>query len=304
MAAELTEATVRVPCSTSNLGSGFDTLGLALNRYLTASFVPHQADGLTVRRSGTLHELEHNGEDLVADAFSRSLECAGIRPTGVLEVTSTIPVARGLGSSAAATLAGADLALAVQGLPRADENVFRAAYDLEGHGDNAAPCLWGGLRAVAQGPDGPHVMALDLSADVGFAYAAPSSGISTKAARSVLPDRVSHATAVRHLGLVISLVRGLATADPQLIGIGVKDDLHVPHRLAMIENGDSARRAGYDAGAWGVTVSGAGSGLIAICPTDRAPAIADAMRLAFSRSNGADAVGFAVRPDLEGLARL
>jgi homoserine kinase len=147
-------------------------------------------------------------------------------------------------------------------------------------------------------------VALDLSANVGFAYAAPQSGISTKAARSVLPDHVSHATAVRHLGLVISLVRGLATADPQLIRIGVEDDLHVPHRLAMIENGDAARSAGYDAGAWAVTISGAGSGLIAICPLDRAEAIADAMQRTFSRSNGEDAVGFAVRPDLDGLTRL
>jgi len=302
---ELHAARVRVPCSTSNLGTGYDTLGLALDLYLEASFEP-TGDALVVRRTGTLAHLSDDGApDLVAETFLRSLEPEGLMPGGLLTLSSAIPVARGLGSSAAAVLAGADLALAVLGRPRADDDVFRIAFEREGHGDNAAPCLFGGLQAVVQAPEGPQVIHLDLSPDVGFAYAAPSRGMSTAVARSVLPPQVSLAMAVRQLGRLTSLVRGLATGDGELIRTGVEDELHVPHRLPMIDGGADATAAGYEAGAWAVTLSGAGSGLLAMCALDRTEDVSNAMRSVFSQDHGdEEAVCFVLRPDLEGLVRL
>jgi homoserine kinase len=302
--ADLRPARVRVPCSTSNLGSGYDTVGLAFDRYLEVSFDPGP-DPLQVVHEGTLTLLdEAPGDDLVAMMFSRVLP-PDARPAGTLRLTSNIPVGRGLGSSAAAVLAGFDLARAVQGLERDDVAAFEAAYSHEGHGDNAAPCLFGGLRAVLPGATRPLITPLELSPKVGFAYAAPAMILSTRAARKALPKHVGHDTAVRSVARVIALTRGLATGDPELLRIGAEDELHVPYRLPLIPGAYNAIGAGYDAGAWAITVSGAGSGLIAMCDPDRSGAVSAAMREVFANGDdNPECVGFAVTPDFQGLTRL
>ncbi len=303
MKRSLVGARVRIPCSTSNLGSGYDTIGLALERYLEVTFEPTSGSGLEIVREGTLAGL--TGEDLVASTFLAEARREGAEPSGVLHLTSSIPVARGLGSSAAAMLAGFDLARAALGLPRNDPGAFELALEHEGHGDNAAPCLYGGLRAVARTADGSLVIGLALSESVGFAYAAPAARLSTESARSVLPKTVPHRVAAASLGRLAALIRGLAEGDAELIQIGVRDDLHVPYRLPMIPSAAGAMSAATDAGAWAVTVSGAGSGLIAMCDPSRAAEVADAMRIVFDAGVGdPECVGFAVRPDYHGLQRL
>ena len=305
MAETLNAARVRVPCSTSNLGSGYDTIGLALNRYLQATFEPGPT-GLQIFREGSLARAEYDdADDLVARSFTRALRSMGSEVGGTLRLTSDIPIGKGLGSSAAAILAGSDLALAASGRARDDVSVFESAYEHEGHGDNLAPCLYGGLRAVLPGSAGPLPIELALSPDLGFAYAAPAAAIGTKAARDALPTQVGHDLAARSLARATALVRGLASADRELIKIGVEDELHVPHRLPMIPGAYNAIGAGYDAGAWAITISGAGSGLIALCDPSDSEAVAAAMRHVFC--NGADdpdCPGFAATPDFEGLTRL
>ena len=303
MSRSLAGARVRIPCSTSNLGSGYDTIGLALERYLDVAFEPASSGGLEIVREGTLAGL--TGEDLVASTFLAQVRSEGGEPRGLLRLTSSIPVARGLGSSAAAVIAGFDLARSALRLPRNDQGAFDLTLDHEGHGDNAAPCLYGGLRAVATTADGTVVIRLSLSESVGFAYAAPAARLSTEAARSVLPKTVPHRVAAASLGRLAALIRGLAEADAELIQIGVKDDLHVPYRLPMIPSAAAAMSAATDAGAWAVTVSGAGSGLIAMCDPARASTVAEAMRTVFDAGVGdPECVGFAVRPDYQGLQRL
>ncbi len=295
-----------MPCSTSNLGSGFDTVGLAFQRYLEVAYDPDGGEQLVVEREGSLaHLAEQDGPDLVATTFERVLGREGITPTGVLHLTSAIPIARGLGSSSAAILAGFDLARAVRGEPRDDEQAFAAALKHEGHGDNAAPCLYGGLRAVARTADGPVVIRLQLSESVGFAYAAPAAGLTTEQARDVLPEQVPHRTAADSLGRLAALVQGLAEGRADLIRVGVTDELHVPHRLPLIPCAAAAMAAASDAGAWAVTISGAGSGLIAMCEPDEAAEVASAMRMVFDAdTDDAECVGFPVQPDFQGLQRL
>jgi homoserine kinase len=300
---DLQAARIRVPCSTSNLGSGYDTIGLALERYLEVTFTPDDSDGLVLEREGTL--AGENGPDLVATTFKQILARDGTEPTGTLRLSSTIPIARGLGSSAAAVLAGFDLARAVSGKPRADDDAFSAALKHEGHGDNAAPCVYGGLRAVARSADGTVVIRLHLSEAVGFAYAAPAARLTTESARKVLPKSVPHKTAAATLGRLAALIRGLAEGRVDLIQIGVRDELHVPHRMPMIPGAAAAMSAATDEGAWAVTISGAGSGLIAMCEPEHADRIAAAMRTVFDGGAGdPECVGFAVRPDFQGLQRL
>ena len=285
------------------MGSGYDTIGLALDRYLEVAFEPTSSGGIEIHRQGTLAGL--TGDDLVASTFLAELRKEGIEPTGELLLDSTIPVARGLGSSAAAVLAGYDLARAALGRPRDDQGAFDLTLDHEGHGDNAAPCLYGGLRAVATTADGTIVIRLNLSEAVGFAYAAPASRLTTESARSVLPKTVPHRVAAASLGRLAALIRGLAEGRADLIRIGVKDDLHVPYRLPLIPGAAAAMSAATDAGAWAVTVSGAGSGLIAMCEPERASHVAEAMRVVFDAgADDPECVGFAVQPDYEGLQRL
>lgn len=303
---------VRVPCTTSNLGAGFDCLGLALDRYLEASFEPG-GTGLRLERSGTLAELDALdvpvARDRVACAFSAWLARAPGPPNGVLRVTSEIPIAKGLGSSAAATIAGLVLARSASGVAlEIGENdlseVTAEAVAIEGHPDNVGPAIVGGLvvampTRTAETGDEPMLRRLPLSADIGFAFAAPPAPVDTIAARAMLPATVPFAMATRSLPRVAALLYGLAHADPDCLRAGFDDELHVPHRLRLIPGGANALDAASEAGAWAATISGSGSGLIAACPAGVEAGVAAAMREAL-RSAAGHAVGFPLRPDAGG----
>ena len=325
----LVRARVRVPCSTSNLGAGFDCVGLALDRYLEAWYEPAE-HGMEVVREGTLAGIAlEPAEDAFVQAFAHRLSRMRIEPRGILRVTSEIPVGRGLGSSAAARVAGYLLAEAALGGESAygegwahTFHAFLYAAGAEGHPDNAAPCALGGLiAAVAPMPPPSDLekppprtkrgsypltlatMKLPLSADIGWAYAAPAAGISTEAARRALPATVTRAEAVDAIRRMPPLLRGLESADRGMLAFGFDDRFHVPYRLPLIPGGSEAMRAGCEAGAWAVTISGSGSGLIAVCGRGDEVAVADAMAEAFrAHDAGAarDVVGFALSPDRAG----
>jgi homoserine kinase len=300
-------AAVRVPGSTSNLGAGFDCVGLAIERHLTARFAPGGA-GLRLRLAGTLADLPGEpADDLLARAFLARLGAPDADVAGELSVESGIPVGRGLGSSAAATVAGLLLADAVAGRAAADPTeLLQQAALLEGHADNAAPALFGGLVAVARDAAGRALaVPLALSDAIGFAYAAPGQMLETAAARSALPAAVAHATAARALGRLAALLEGLARGEPELLRVGFADDLHVPYRMPLIPGATEASAAACDAGAWAVTISGAGTGLIAASPPDHTAAVAAAMAEAFAREAGPTGViAFACPPALQGATLL
>ncbi len=289
---------MRVPASTSNLGSGFDCIGLAVSRYLTAEFTPGP-EPLRAERRGTLATIADD-RDVFVRAFRAGVGCP---VGGTLTLDSEIPVGRGLGSSAASVVGGLALGAAVSGRAWDPEDILRAALQWESHLDNVAPCLLGGLIAVAPGDAGrPRAFPMPLATGAGFAYAAPGAPLETARARAALPPTVPHAEAAHALGRLAALLRGLATADAELLAIGFTDHLHVPYRLPLIPGGDAAREAGRRAGAWGVTVSGAGSGLVAVGPPDRTSAIAEAMGAAFRATAGPDGVvAFPIVPDPRGV---
>ncbi|MGH7502298.1 MAG: homoserine kinase [Longimicrobiales bacterium] len=295
----LKSAHIRVPASTSNLGAGFDCLGLALDRYLDVTFTPRPG-GLRIERAGTLAQLDIPiARDGIAQPFVARLRSEGIEPSGTLSATSTIPIGRGLGSSAAATVAGLALAAVVRRLDFNRDSEFLAAAEIEGHPDNAAPAIYGGLVAVAKEDDHFRAFPLTLSDRIAFAWAAPAVEVATRAARAALPAHVSLATAVDSLSRVAALVRGLATGEPRLLRIGFADSLHVPHRIPLIPRADEAMAAAREAGACAVTVSGSGSGLIAVCSPGRAGEVARAMGEAFGTVEEG-VVAFAARPDHSG----
>jgi homoserine kinase len=297
---------VRVPCSTSNLGSGFDCIGLAFDRYLEASFDPG-GDSLVLERTGTLASLTADvRNDLLASTFVDAMERLGRTACGTLRVHSEIPIARGLGSSAAATIAGLMLASAQAGRDAVTPyDALAEAASREGHLDNVGPALLGGLVAAAPiSSDGSRfgfsLMRLPLSPLLGFAFAAPDITVETPTARAALPRTVAHAVAVRSLARAVALVHGLAQAAEESLRAGFEDELHVPYRLPLIPGAAATFEAARGAGAWAATISGSGSGIIAVGPAGKEQIVADAMRDALADVNGGDVIAFPLHPEPRG----
>lgn len=255
---------VRVPASTSNLGAGFDCLGLALDLWLEATLAPGAGPPVY---SGALTSLTPE-----TDAVHRHLSAAGVAGGHRLQVHSDIPVGRGLGSSAAARVAAIALEHLARGLPAASDDVYRVAVELEGHPDNAAPAVYGGL-VLAAGTPTP----LSIHERVAVALAVPQRPVHTEAARRLLPETVPRRMVVEQAARVAALVQGLAAGDGPLIAYGMEDRLAVPHRKALIPGFDGAVEAGGDAGAYGVTISGSGSALVALAAPEAVAEVAKAM---------------------------
>lgn len=289
---------VRVPASTSNLGPGFDVLGMAVDAFLEAEWAPGDG-GLQRSSSGTLTEVSWaDADDLILRGLGEVGD--GNLPGGRLSVRSDIPVGGGLGSSAAARIAGRVLGHLVRG-----EEVDRLALlgevaRAEGHPDNAAPAILGGLVAARLGRDGGvDARPLPVSTRLAWVYASGGAGLSTRAAREALPTVVDHAAAVRNAARLALLLPALADGDGPALREAMADELHVPFRLPLIAGAAEAARAGDGAGAWAVTLSGAGSGLLAATPHGAEDAVGRAMADAFRAASGTGAYRV-LRPWLPG----
>lgn len=289
-------ARVRVPATSSNLGAGFDCIGIAIDRWLTASATLGGTDrGITIHRGGQLAALTvPPAEDLLAMGFRAACTAAGVA-AGVEEVgvaidaTSEIPVGRGLGSSAAAIVAGALLADAALGLELSRQRIVEIAAEVEGHSDNVAPAVYGGAVLSVRTPTGLRCAALAVSPDLVFLLAVPPFPSDTRAARAALPAVLPHGEAVLAASRAAALVQGLATGDRELLATALNHDvLHVPYRRSRIPGYDAVVSAAQAAGAYGATLSGAGSAILAIASRDQAAAVGAAL-LAAWRKTGVEA---------------
>jgi homoserine kinase len=262
---------VQVPATSANLGPGFDTLGLALGL--------HDVVEARVTGSGLDIEVSGEGTGAVADAGEKHLVA---QPPGLaLRCVNRIPHGRGLGSSAAAIVAGLITARALAGASTRPEDVLPLANVLEGHPDNVAPCLFGGLTIawVATGPAGTdglgEARAVRLDPDPAVrpvAFIAPGP-VSTKVARGLLPASVPHADAARNAGRAALLIAALTaplSARAETLLDGTEDKLHQDYRApAMPHSHDLVgrlRAAGVPA-----VVSGAGPSVLAFLTAAPAP---------------------------------
>jgi homoserine kinase len=277
---------VRVPASTSNLGAGFDFFGMALDWWLDVRLIPGPGPSTY---GGTLSALPPE-----RDLIRQKLEGAELG-TFHIEVESAIPVARGLGSSAAATVAAVALTRLATGAPWDHLAIYAEAMEQEGHPDNAAAAVFGGAQVCIPGitrqdPGGapiesrPMPTGVRIASEIAVALAIPETSIETKRARSVLPADVSRAVAVRQAGRAAALIMGLRSGDPELLRRGMVDEIAVPVREALIPGYRDAVRSGVEAGAYGVTLSGSGSTVIALGPVHHAPAVAVALADALKRA--------------------
>jgi len=271
-------ARVRVPASSSNLGSGFDCVGVAIDRWLVAS-VTLGGTGISIRRGGTLSAVRARADqDLFTRGFRAACAAGGASPTGAsIEAASDIPVGCGLGSSAAAIVAGALLADAVLGLGLSRVQILEIGTTIEGHPDNVAPAIYGGAVLSVHTRTGLVSSSLRVAPAIELLIAVPPFPNDTKAARAALPHTLSHADAVVAASRAAALVQGLATGDGALLAAALDDVLHVPFRRAGIRGYDAVVAAAKQAGAHGATLSGAGSAILAIAPRERAAAVGTAL---------------------------
>ena len=225
---------VRVPGSVANLGGGFDTLGVAVQLYLRARIVDIRDD------DGTKLVVAHStppvtGANALERAFATVAGRTGRRaPTVVVDVVSDVPMAAGLGSSAAATVAGLRIFEAVTG-PVADPVLLAAATAVEGHADNAAPALFGGLTSVLE-IDGGDPVALQWRwpDDLRLVVGTPDVGLATAKARAALPDSMPRRDAIFNLQRVLSLVHALQHGEYDRLREAVKDRWHQPARASLV----------------------------------------------------------------------
>ena len=284
---------VRVPATTANLGPGFDALGMALDLWNEAEFT-RRADGrivvtVTGEGAGTLPTDAHN---LVAASALRIFELAGEPPIGLqINCYNNIPLASGMGSSGAAVLSGMLAANALLDERFDQDALLKIAIQAEGHPDNVAPAMLGGL--VLCMADGERVSVHRLAPNVGrkpifITLALPECDFPTQAARAVLPAQVTRQDAVFNISRAVLVAEALRSGDMGLLGSAMEDRLHQPYRLPLIPGAQAALEAAKIAGAAAVALSGAGSSLAAFS-AHRDPAIGEAMLRAYAK------VGIAAR---------
>ena len=264
--------TARVPATAANLGPGFDCFGLALELCNEVTIDTDAEPGISWEGEGD-DELPTDGSDLVSRALSAAVERQRTSHAGVsippirIEGLNRIPLQAGLGSSAAAAVAGTALADALLGEAgwHADPvTTFAYSADLEGHPDNAAPATYGALTVVADG----HVRRLDVSAAIAPVVLIPPIRLSTAQARDALTESVSRQDAVFNVAHGALVVQALVTGDLELLRVALRDRLHQAARLALVP----AVRAVFedlDRSTFPVCVSGAGPSLLAFRPDGR-----------------------------------
>jgi homoserine kinase len=257
---------VRVPATSANLGPGFDALGLALSLHDDVD-VEMAGSGLSIEVSGEGEETAGRGEEhLIARTFRSAYGLMGgtAAPGLRIRCVNRIPHARGLGSSSAATVAGilAARALHPDGEKFTDDDVLALATRIEGHPDNVAPCLAGGLTIAWQTPSGPRLTRLDVAPGVRPVALVPDARLATERARGLLPEMVPHAEAAANSGRAALLIAAL-TATPGLLLDATEDRLHqsyrapaMPESIALVER---LREKGVAA-----VVSGAGPTVLAL----------------------------------------
>ncbi len=278
------KATVSVPASTANLGPGFDCLGLALALRNTVE--------LYEAKQGLEIDVEGEGEDRIAldttNLIVRAAEAVfakvGRRPEGLrVHAVNGIPIGSGLGSSSAAIVGGVAAANALVDGRLGRDELLRLAHELEGHPDNVAAALFGGLTLVSASGEELLARALPVPA-LKVALALPEVRLSTAEARAALPAQVALKDAVFNIGRALFTVQALTQGDYDLLRFAMADRLHQPYRKALIPGFDAVVMEARKAGAAAVALSGAGPALVAFAP-DRHWDIAAAMKAAFEANS-------------------
>jgi homoserine kinase len=255
---------IAVPASVANLGPGFDILAVALQ--LQNDIRAEQRPGPLTIDAGPEASLELNDPDrnLVTLAYAQSCEALGVPVEGVhFTCVQRIPIGRGMGSSAAAALAGVLVATALHHAPWDEDDVLERVAELEGHRDNAAAALLGGLAICAPGA---AAVQLAVSDELRAVLFIPDVAFTTTESRLVVPATFSRADAIFNASRCALLVRALAVGDHAGLRVAMQDRWHQDARFARMTGAREIVNAANDAGASGAALAGAGPSVIALTP--------------------------------------
>ncbi len=266
--APLTMIKITVPASSANLGAGFDALGIALTLYNHVWM--EETDG-TVENPLCIIESA-DGMPIPTDESNMIYQTAKIlyqrcgHPFRGLHIIqeNNIPMTRGLGSSSACLVAGLLGANTILGSPLSLTDLCDIAASLEGHPDNTAPALLGGLVTSVMDGGRVHTVSVPVSDRIRFAVFIPDFELKTELARSVLPEQVARADAVYNLSRAALMTASLFSGSLENLRVAVQDRLHQPYRFPFIAGADKIFYIAYDLGAYAVAISGAGPSILAI----------------------------------------
>jgi len=289
---------VRVPATSANLGPGYDAVGLALSLSMRISL--DRAPYPTVEVRGTGSDLIPRGPDHPAyRAASFVAELIGESDAHFrLLQENAIPPVRGLGGSAAALVGGAVAANDLFGGQIAAPDLLNIVCELDGHPDNAAPALLGGLVIGTLTPEGVSAVRLEPKR-LKVVVAVPDFSVSTTAARRALPEKVSHRDAAFNVGRSGLLLGSLATGEYDLLRVAMQDRLHQPYRSHLVPGLEDVIEAALENGAYGACLSGSGPTILAFAPEATASRIAPAMQAAFE-ARGVASKSWVLEVDLNG----
>ncbi|MDN4072357.1 homoserine kinase [Fictibacillus terranigra] len=272
---------VQVPGSTANLGPGFDSIGLAITMYLTVNVCPSSHWKISYigkelqELNGEKTNLIQEAALLVAKEYGKELPCCSI------EVESELPLSRGLGSSAAAIVAGIELANRVLSLSLSKKEKALIACRMEGHPDNVIPSLNGGLAISCYGDNRLETVQIhDLAVEMVLVI--PSFELLTSKAREALPKSLPHSQATQASAVSNVLVASLLTNDWKTAGKMMERDLlHEPYRQRWFPDFAEIKQKASEHGAYGTAISGAGPTVICFVPKNSGKRIKDSLASAF-----------------------
>lgn len=273
---------IRVPASSANLGPGFDSVGLALERFLILH-VQKSDSWQFSHHSALLSACPPYEEHLIYQTALKIAESYGVEMTPHhVAVTSEIPFARGLGSSASAVLAGIELANQICQLQLGKEQILRAATAVEGHPDNVAAALFGGMVVAAQdigtNPAEIDYVRVPGLKEVQAVLYIPEFELKTASARSVLPKEVSSTEAVNASAVSNMMIASMLTGDYKQAGRWMeKDRFHEPYRAGLLPDYDKIKQNAKQLGAYATVISGAGPSMLSLAPIAKAERIAKKM---------------------------
>jgi homoserine kinase len=279
---------IKVPGSTSNLGPGFDTIGLALDLYNTYSFeLAGNAGELIYQSNLTQSEVPYTKDNLVYRAFDYVFKKESKSTPGVkIFFEAEIPTTGGFGSSSTAILAGLMAANRILNYPYDREKLLRIGTQLDGHPDNITPAFVGGLVVCVYANQVLDYIKLPWDQNLFFVVVTPDFKVPTAKARAVLPAQIEFADAVYNVGYSSLLIAALAAKDTNTVKKCFKDRLHQHYRAKLVPGMQYVLDVGVEAGAICTMLSGAGSALIAVVDNNQvAETVGMAMRSAWMQSD-------------------
>lgn len=253
---------IQIPATSANIGSGFDSLGLALNLYNDVYMEEH--DGVLIESLDNTR-IPRTEKNLIYKTAKHLYELCGKPFHGLhIKQTNRIPMTRGLGSSSACIVGGLVGANNLMGKPLTTDELVDIAAQLEGHPDNSTPAILGGLVTSVFDGKKVHCVKQRIVGDLKFVTFIPNFELKTEVARQSLPNKVSHKDAVFNLSRAALMSVSLYSGNYENLKVAADDRLHQPYRLKLIPNAERILQIIYDAGAYAGYISGAGPTIMAI----------------------------------------